>query len=1622
MKKVISLIMVVLMITSILPMSVFAEELNQPVLTIESADVSPGTSFDVNVNIKNNPGIISAVLRLTFDEGLTLVGAKNGNTFSTLSYTSPNQLINGGKITSGCQFMWSAADIADKDIKDGTIITLTFEMSEDAEIGDAYNIQIVSNRGDFLDKYLNEYVLSAQSTVTAVDYTPGDVNDDGAINMRDIVEISRYIVDGCQYDPNGYAVRVNENAANVNGDSSINMIDVVWMCRYIVDGCKTDPEGYNIKFVVVGKTCSHSLEKTEEKEPTCTEEGNIAYWQCTKCKKYFADENANSQITAEDVVKQSQGHNNIYHEATDEYSAGTYCDKCDTWTSGHEKIEVNESSISYRHYIRRKNDDGILEVVADNYLSSHPINNPNPSTYIEGKGVEELYQGYEIDGNKVSANGYTFVGWFEKPEVDANRVYSISASERGNKILHGIWTKDVYEVQFDSPDIPVEKVTYSIDKGITLTSPKAYGYTFVGWSNDNGFIVDSIKPGTYGNIRLHANWTSNRNKATSYGNYGEPIIIEDSDNGQFLFVYDIGRIDNVPLYPYLDETGNTIGTNGTALNIDMEYQVKEEFSESQSKEVIEKVADATTRSSGWTLSEEWEEIYSEGEEASNKQVKSEERTDSQGNTVGGNYFVSNSKGGSSFVSTESGGSSSNSSKVTTENSFGINASYDESTEKYCDATLGVENKTEVGAEVGFPVEIFEVGLNAKNTTTIGAEVKSGRKDNTAFHIDGSVSGYVGTVDTDEESSYYSTVANESSTWNSTHGYEQSYETSIESTVSEAIAQEIGKTTNYNISQSLASGSEYNSSVSGVTSKENGYSNSLQVSEYYSKTTTKRVKYQNPDVGYYRVVMAGTVHVYGVVGYDVATASYYTYTYNVLADNKFEYLDYSKERATFDDCENGVVTFEIPYEVNEYILGVTGETKGLKYGTDEGNSLDTVTKFNPVDTVINFEDGTTEIKPFDGTVVIPQYQSADNTDGTRSAIKVTKIASSTDLFKGKTNIKKVILPLYVTEIPDGAFEGCTNLETVIAYGVTKIGANAFKGCTSLKKFAVDNHITEIGNNAFDGVNEISVMAANSKVVDAVTNSVLEVDPISGEILEYNKTAKNVTLNLSKMTDSYDNKKITILDSVENFTLISDGREYSNLQIDSNATRETFISNMIISGNNDTPIKSGSKIVSLGRVQVNDAPGFALILTSDDLEVQLYGNNTLSSTGENAVISKSAILTERSDKIDGKLTVNGNYLIYGTLTDNSLLTGNVVEITEDQFNSYLTSSIITFDPNQGIVSEDKTTKTVYYGQIYGELPVPTRENYTFDGWYTEKDSGTKITAETAVTALVNQTLYARWTPNKFTLTYNANGGSVSPASKELTFGDSYGTLPTPKRDYYTFLGWYTAASGGTQVSASTTPTSATNVTIYAQWKLNDVKGWVKASEMPAGAQVTDTKWTYTLREYTESGSSSLSGWIKYDTKRTSWGGTVGPVYSDPSNGARNVWSEQYVTSSNYKTVYKYWRYAASKDGTSGYSYQYQASGTNYYEYVCDSRLPYKSSAQTGGVAGYGYTVGSKWILVWECNPCEQQQWVSDNYGTRWYYQDPVYTYYFYRDLSKESTSDPTNWSNTSNEVKWVMYRAK
>ena len=151
--------------------------------------------------------------------------------------------------------------------------------------------------------------------------------------------------------------------------------------------------------------------------------------------------------------------------------------------------------------------------------------------------------------------------------------------------------------------------------------------------------------------------------------------------------------------------------------------------------------------------------------------------------------------------------------------------------------------------------------------------------------------------------------------------------------------------------------------------------------------------------------------------------------------------------------------------------------------------------------------------------------------------------------------------------------------------------------------------------------------------------------------------------------------------------------------------------------------------------------------------------------------------------------------------------------------ITETVITLNPNGGTGSmADVTTEN-------GTLTLPkctfTREGYTFAGWATSASGEVAFADEEVVSnwdADITE-LFAKWTAKTITITWDANGGSVNPTTSTYTYNGTPVELPIPTRANYTFNGWFTAASGGTQVTeVGTTNKPTEDVTYYAQWTSN------------------------------------------------------------------------------------------------------------------------------------------------------------------------------------------------------------
>lgn len=271
-------------------------------------------------------------------------------------------------------------------------------------------------------------------------------------------------------------------------------------------------------------------------------------------------------------------------------------------------------------------------------------------------------------------------------------------------------------------------------------------------------------------------------------------------------------------------------------------------------------------------------------------------------------------------------------------------------------------------------------------------------------------------------------------------------------------------------------------------------------------------------------------------------------------------------------------------------------------------------------------------------------------------------------------------------------------------------------------------------------------------------------------------------------------------------------------------------------------------------------------------------------------------------------------------------------------------VTFDAMGGTVSPG--SKIVTENEKLGDLPVPTRNYYTFDGWFTASSGGTRYTADTICTEVNDFTLYAHWTPVTATVTFDANGGTTPTSSKNVQLGQALGTLPTPSRDYYNFTGWYSAASGGTRYTADSILTSSNGLRLYAQWS---EKGW------------------------------------------GSWSGWETTPYSNAYSGGlqvRQVETKQEITGHGTKTVYHYSHYKYKGTNGSIYYTYYAYSGSNYasggtWEYYdTESALPVLDTPYSG-VTRYNQT---------DWNGLYKYTWFNLSTTQETDYSKPIYTTYY------------------------------
>ncbi len=167
-----------------------------------------------------------------------------------------------------------------------------------------------------------------------------------------------------------------------------------------------------------------------------------------------------------------------------------------------------------------------------------------------------------------------------------------------------------------------------------------------------------------------------------------------------------------------------------------------------------------------------------------------------------------------------------------------------------------------------------------------------------------------------------------------------------------------------------------------------------------------------------------------------------------------------------------------------------------------------------------------------------------------------------------------------------------------------------------------------------------------------------------------------------------------------------------------------------------------------------------------------------------------------------------VIYGLASISSVSISKKLEL-EITLEKDLQSITITFDSNGGSAVQPQT---VIKGLNIGTLPTPTKENFQFEGWYSDTALQQKVTSSTVFSA--DTTLYAKWVSSSesFTVKFDTDGGN-SVADKTVKAGGTIDTSPITIKAGYVFSGWYTDKTFANVVSFPFIVTE--NCTLYAKW---------------------------------------------------------------------------------------------------------------------------------------------------------------------------------------------------------------
>ncbi|HBM4554548.1 TPA: InlB B-repeat-containing protein [Listeria monocytogenes] len=175
-----------------------------------------------------------------------------------------------------------------------------------------------------------------------------------------------------------------------------------------------------------------------------------------------------------------------------------------------------------------------------------------------------------------------------------------------------------------------------------------------------------------------------------------------------------------------------------------------------------------------------------------------------------------------------------------------------------------------------------------------------------------------------------------------------------------------------------------------------------------------------------------------------------------------------------------------------------------------------------------------------------------------------------------------------------------------------------------------------------------------------------------------------------------------------------------------------------------------------------------------------------------------------------------------------------------------------------------KTVTEEDLIPEPANPTKQGYTFDGWYDAETGGNKWDFKTMKMPANDVTLYAHFTVSSYQVNFDIDGAVTNEA---IVYDTLLNEPATPTKQGYTFDGWYDAETGGNKWDFKTMKMPANDVTLYAHFTINNYQ-----ANFDIDGSVTNETITYDtlLNEPTAPTKQGFlfDGWYDAEVGGTKW----------------------------------------------------------------------------------------------------------------------------------------------------------